>query len=167
MEKEQNKIKKDLESNSNKIVHLGFIEDAITKMTQYSISFKEWTVGIIVALFALTVNKDINKVVLIVTSVAIIIVFMVLDMYYLWQERKFRILYDLVRNKKEKEIDFSMSTNKPQLKEFCKNYNNGKLLKILNFFYTFCSPSIWAFYSIIALVCVFLFLSGAKFGGGI
>lgn len=48
MEKEKQKQKENNEyklSNDNKIAHLEFIENTINKMTQYSISFKEWTVG--------------------------------------------------------------------------------------------------------------------------
>ena len=64
MEKEKQKQKENNEyklSNDNKIAHLKFIENTINKMTQYSISFKEWTVGGIVALFSFTADKDINN----------------------------------------------------------------------------------------------------------
>lgn len=40
-----------------------------------------------------------------------LLVFWILDAYYLWQEQLFRAVYDSIRQKSEDEIDFEM---KPQ-----------------------------------------------------
>lgn len=40
-----------------------------------------------------------------------------LDAYYLMLEKKFRLLYDNVRTKDEKEIDYSMSFNDINIKD--------------------------------------------------
>ena len=37
-----------------------------------------------------------------------LLVFWILDAYYLWQERLFRAVYDSIRQKSEDEIDFEM-----------------------------------------------------------
>ena len=60
------------------------------------------------ALFALSAsNSDISFIFLAYIPVA---VFWWLDGYFLWEESKFRALYDHVRQLKESEIDFSMDT---------------------------------------------------------
>ncbi len=168
MEKEKQKQKENNEyklSNDNKIAHLEFIENTINKMTQYSISFKEWTVGVIVALFSFTADKDINKLVLTCASIAIVITFMALDMFYLWQERKYRILYNIVRNQDEQEINFSMSTCKDELKKYCEEKKDKKGIKNLKYLYAIHSKSIFLFYLIIIVVCILLFIFGASCGG--
>lgn len=153
------------ETSDNKIAHLEFIENTIAKMTQYSVSFKEWTVGIIVALFAFTANKDINIWVLTSASIAIVITFMSLDMFYLWQERKYRILYNFVRNQNESSVNFSMSTNVKELKKYCEDTKDEKGIKNLRYLYAIHSKSIFPFYLVLIGVCILLFVFGAATGG--
>ncbi len=100
----------------NKLKHLEFIQGAINRMSGNSFLLKGWSVTLGAALFALAA-KDANF-----KFVAIayypILVFWVLDGYFLYQERLFRALYDKVRNTRESEIDFSMNTG-----EFKKGRN--------------------------------------------
>ena len=48
-----------MDEQKNKIAHLSFIEDNISKMTQYCVNLKGWLVAILVGLFALTISKSI------------------------------------------------------------------------------------------------------------
>lgn len=50
-----------MDEQKNKIAHLSFIEDNISKMAQYCVNLKGWLVAILVGLFALTINSTIDR----------------------------------------------------------------------------------------------------------
>lgn len=92
----------------NKLKHLEFIQSAIARLGNNSFFLKGWAVTLVAALFALAA-KDSNKKYVVVAYFPVV-VFWILDAYFLSQERRFRNLYDGVRAKKEDEIDFSMDS---------------------------------------------------------
>ena len=71
----------------NKRSHLNMIQQVITRMGSNSFSLKGWTVGMIVAIYAFAGNNA-HKAVII--TLIPLIVFWILDSYYLTLERKFR-----------------------------------------------------------------------------
>ena len=83
----------------NKREHLNMIQNIINRMGNNSFALKQWSVGIMVAIYAFA-GENFHKAV-IVTLVPLII-FWLLDTYYLILERKYRYLYDDVRKKEEK-----------------------------------------------------------------
>lgn len=91
----------------NKRKHLEFIHGVINRMARCSFLVKGWCITLVSALIALSVKED-KASLLIVTSIPIII-FWILDGFFLYQERLYRSLYNEVRNKKEEQIDFSMN----------------------------------------------------------
>lgn len=94
----------------NKRKHLEFIQGAINRMAGNLFFLRGWTITLIAALFALFVkgtNAD-----YIFIAYFLVIIFWILDGYFLSQERLFRALYDHVRKLDEKEIDFSMNVSK-------------------------------------------------------
>ena len=93
-----------------KINHLEMIQGVVNRMAQCSFMLKGWSVTLVVALLALSVATS-QKIALILVSFIPLIVFWILDGYYLWQERLFRALYNHVRKLNENEIDFSMDTS--------------------------------------------------------
>ena len=93
----------------NKLKHLEMIQGVINRMAQCSFMLKGWSVTLVAALLALSVATK-QKIALMSVSFLPLIVFWILDGYYLCQERLFRSLYDSIRTKDEKEIDFSMDT---------------------------------------------------------
>lgn len=93
---------------SNKHKHLEFIQATVNRMAASLFLLKGWAITLIAALFALAA-KDANKSYMIVAYFSLF-VFWILDGYFLSQERRFRALYDSVRNLTEEEIDFSMDT---------------------------------------------------------
>lgn len=93
---------------SNKHKHLEFIQASITRMSGNLFLLKGWSVTLIAALFALAA-KDTNKAYVVVAYFPLFI-FWFLDGYFLAMERRFRSLYEHVRQLKEEEIDFSMNT---------------------------------------------------------
>lgn len=99
--------------SEKKIKHLEFIQNIITRMNQNSFLIKGWAVTLISALLALYANN--GKKLFVLISVFPVAVFMLLDSYYLWQERKFRCLYNkIILSSQEEQIPlFSMNTNFP------------------------------------------------------
>lgn len=97
-------------ANENKIKHLEFIQNVITRMNSNSFIIKGWCVTLVAALFALGA-KDSNVNLAIIVYI-VIPSFWVLDGFFIIREKNFRELYNQVRLKDEKDIDFSM-TPKP------------------------------------------------------
>lgn len=101
--------------NDNKLKHLEFIQNVITRMNSNSFLIKGWTVTLISALFALSA-KDANLR-SVVISYIVIPAFWVLDGFFLSQERQYRGLYEKIRKIEPEDIKFQMDVN---------DYNNGK-----------------------------------------
>lgn len=93
---------------SNKHKHLEFIQASISRMSGNLFLLKGWSITLIAALFALAA-KDTNRAFIVVAYFPLFI-FWFLDGYFLSMERRFRSLYEQVRQLKEEEIDFSMNT---------------------------------------------------------
>lgn len=122
-----------------KISHLNMIQSIITRMGNNSFALKGWAVGIMVAVYAFAGNSNVKAV---IVTLMPLIVFWFIDAYYLMLERKFRCLYDDVRIKDEKDIDFSMNPNNVKI--------NLDEVKKYGFFSIFFSKSVLPFY----LVCI-------------
>jgi hypothetical protein len=110
-------------------------------MASNSFLLKGWSVTLVAALFALAA-KDSNKKYIVVAYFPVL-VFWILDAYFLSQERYFRDLYDAIRVKKEEEINFSMET-KPVVE--------GKPGWIAAFF----SKTLFIFYGSMVLLMIFV-----------
>lgn len=93
----------------NKQKHLEFIQAVINRMAGNSFLLKGWAITLVAALFALSA-KDTNQSYIFIAYFPVII-FWILDGYFLSQERLFRDLYNHVRKLDEKEVDFSMDTS--------------------------------------------------------
>lgn len=128
-----------MENNQDKISHLQMIQSIVDRMGKNSFSLKGWAVGVMVAIYAFA-GQNYNKAV-IVTLIPLII-FWILDSYYLMLERKYRRLYDEVRLKENNKIDFDMNFNNVSLKM--------KEIKKFEFIRNFFSKTEWQFY----LVCI-------------
>jgi hypothetical protein len=93
-----------------KLKHLEFIQNVITRMNTNSFLIKGWSVTLVSALFALAA-KDANMRFMPISFIAIL-AFWILDGFFLATERRYRALYEEVRHKDEKDIDFSMNAEK-------------------------------------------------------
>lgn len=98
---------------NNKTSHLQMIQDNITRMGQNSFQIKGWAVGIIIAIFSFAGNQ--NDIRSILFTVIPLIVLWFLDSYYLLLERKFRLLFDDMRNNNQ-DSNFNMNFNSIKLK---------------------------------------------------
>src|SRR3989344_7983651 len=101
----------------NKQKHIEFIQTVMNRMAGNSFLLKGWAITLVAALFALSA-KDTNQSYIFIAYFPVII-FWILDGYFLSQERLFRDLYNYVRKLKEEEIDFSMDIS--EYKKFKKN----------------------------------------------
>jgi len=117
---------------SNKQKHLEFLQGAINRMAGNLFLLKGWTVTLIAALFALSA-KDANQAYAAVAYYPLL-VFWVLDGYFLSQERCFRSLYDHVRTLDEISIDYSMDT-RPYRTIFRNTWIGSMLSKTLLVYY--------------------------------
>ena len=95
----------------NKRKHLEFIQNIISRMSGNLFFLRGWTITLITGLFALSASKGTYDG-YILLAYFLLLIFWVLDGYFLSQERKFRCLYDEVRKLDEEKIDFSMNTRK-------------------------------------------------------
>ena len=107
---------------ANKIKHLEFIQATITRMNQNSFQIKGWMITIVSALLALYANS--KNVMYIFIAVVPVIVFWMLDAYYLQQERKFRGIYNDVAGISSEDSnivikDFEMPIQKYQCGQYC------------------------------------------------
>ena len=92
----------------SKLKHLEIIQGVINRMAGNSFLLKGWAITLVAALFALFA-KDNNHAYILIAYLPVII-FWILDGYFLSQERLLCNLYDDVRKFDEKEINFSMDT---------------------------------------------------------
>ena len=91
-----------------KMKHLELIQGVVNRLSTNSFLLKGWSVVLVSALFALSAG-DSNPAFVFLAYIPAF-VFWGLDGYFIWEEKKFRKLYDRVRQFEETEIDFSMDT---------------------------------------------------------
>lgn len=135
--------------SDEKIKYLEFIQNIVTRMNQNSFMIKGWTVAIVSALLALYADKENELFILI--SIFPVLIFMFLDSYYLWQERKFRHLYNKVLEENESK----------QIKLFSMNTNVGNdCCKICYFKALFSVIEVWFYFPIMLGLVALYFLKG-------
>jgi hypothetical protein len=131
-------------SVDEKLKHLEFIQAAIARMATNSFLFKGWSVTIAAGLAAFAAVD--SRAALLVIALVSTLMFWGLDGYYLWLERAFIDIHNLVAVKKEDElIDFNMRPDR-------KN-------ALARWFKTCWRPHLWVFYgAIIAIDVAGIFL---------
>ena len=132
--------------SEEKLKHLEFIQNIITRMNTNSFQIKEWTVTIasaMLAIYAATKNSYFMLVGIFPTCV-----FWFLDTYYLTQERKFRGLYDDVAGVSDTPKQIKLFAMRPDL------YTGGKY----SYWDVFWSTTIWKLYVSIIIILSGLFI---------
>lgn len=92
----------------NTIAHLGFIQSIISRMGTNSFLLKGWSVTLVAAIFALSA-KDANYN-FVLLSYFPVIIFWILDAYFLHQELLYRKLFEEVAGGRIQSIDFTLNT---------------------------------------------------------
>jgi hypothetical protein len=98
-----------VDDDGAKQLHLQMIQTVINRLANSSFLLKGWSVVLVSGLFALAA-KD-TKPLFAYIAYFPCAVFWALDGYFLWQERRYRGLYDAVRQVEPKNIDYSMDTS--------------------------------------------------------
>jgi hypothetical protein len=126
-------------STDNKIQHLQFIQNVIARMSTTSAVIKGFSITVTIGIctqITTDMMDDCAKFTLLLPLLAL----MLLDTYYLYLERNYRIFYDEIREEKL-PADFSMS-----LSNITKE----------NYFNCLKSISIWLFYAFVFLIHIIL-----------
>jgi hypothetical protein len=93
-----------------KIEHLKLIQAIITRMAGNLFFLKGWTITLVVGFLALIATKDVNPIFSLVPFLPIII-FWILDGYFLSMERRYIGLYKHVCKLDSEKIDFSLNAD--------------------------------------------------------
>jgi len=91
------------------------IQGVITRMASNSFMLKGWAVTLVAGTFVLSA-KDSNSLFFLIAYIPILM-FWVLDSYYLQLERKYRVLYNKVTEQKPDEIDFKLTAGKSRAED--------------------------------------------------
>ena len=137
-----------MEYDKNK--HLEFIQNVVTRMNSNSFQIKTWTISIVTGLFAIYAAT--NNPLFISICLLPILLFWILDSYYLVQERKFRGLYDDVAM----DIKIKSETNPYNLN--IGKYKKGKY----RFLSVFFSVSMILLYLPLIIVIIWTFICVTK-----
>lgn len=133
-----------------KVEYLQMIQEPICRMSTISAIFKGFAATIVAGISAIAYES--TNLWVLGLSFLPVLAFAMLDIYYLILERKFRFLFDQVRNGKQ-EIDFSMKlTNKPLEIIEAK----ATVLDCVK------SPAIYLFYPLMLLILIVVFILKCK-----
>ena len=99
----------------DKLEHLKMIQDIITRMANNSFHLKGWAITLVTGIFAISAWNDLGTGFYCLIYIPLI-VFWILDTYYLQQERLYRALYDRVRKMDDHELNACNYSMKPPLK---------------------------------------------------
>lgn len=136
----------------NKLKHLEFIQNVITRMNSNSFVIKGWTITIVSAVLAIFATIQIDYILLI--GVIPIVLFWFLDAYYLTQEKLFRCLYNKTIQENSVIPLFNM-----EIPEECKNKSDNSYCSV------FFSKTIWPLYLSILIIVIIGFFSFRSFNG--
>lgn len=138
---------------SEKVQYLQMIQSSISRMSTSSALFKGFS-ATIVAGISLISYKDQHLIVVALSFIPVVI-FFVLDVYYLQLERRMRYLFDMVRVG-VKDCDFCLKP--PKIEDIPKgDINEWELSK----WQCFCSHSIkWFYPTMLAILIIIIILKG-------
>lgn len=103
------------------IKHLEMIQGVINRLAHNSFLIKGWSVAILSAGVIFIVRSGVQQEFLMLAFLMPVVIFWILDSYYLRQERLFRSLYDEVRGRET--TDFSMDISPHMGKPANKRWN--------------------------------------------
>ena len=132
--------------SDGKIEYLQMIQEPICRMSTISAIFKGFAATIVAGISLISYST--TSVLILGLSFLPVLAFVILDVYYLKLERKFRFLFEQVRMDKL-EIDFSMKLTNDPLEIISAKARTWDCIK---------SPSIYLFYPLMLLILVAVFV---------
>ncbi len=140
--------------NTNKVIHLGMIQEVIGRFSKNSFTIKSWNITLLTAFIAYGLQADISEDNILVVTIAFTLGFMFLDWYYLNLEKSYRNLYKAVRSiENDDGIDFRMEFH------FEKDKSSEYRVKKTRLFYGITRPVIYSFYGIEIIFLIIFLLS--------
>lgn len=136
------------------VEYLQMIQNTVSRMSTASALFKGFTATIVAGFIAITFNQ--YSIAELLLPLLIVAGFISMDVYYLQLERRFRFLYEEVRNK-EHPVDFSLEP--PEVKSIAdKDPNNKSRVKLSACIFTrsillFYGPVLIAYILLLACKC--------------
>lgn len=132
--------------NEDKVGYLQLIQEPICRMSTISAIFKGFAATIVAGIAV--ISYDDVSIVVLGLSFLPVLVFAIIDIYYLSLERKFRFLYNEVVNDK-RDIDYSLNLalTKGEMKK--AKATVWQCVK---------SPSIWLFYPLLIMILIVVFV---------
>ncbi len=94
-------------TEESKVKHLEFIQSIISRMAQNSFQAKAWGITVVTALLAFCLSNESLDMRSIAIDIACVVVglFGLVDMYYLYLERGYRELYNIVAGIKDTDTE--------------------------------------------------------------
>ena len=130
-----------MDDRNQVVEHIKIIQQIINRMSSAMLSVKTLSLVVFSLLVGLAAKDKIS--IIFIVLYPLLLLFMFFDMFYLWQERLFRNLYDEIRS--SEKTNFSMDTK--------------IFIKTTKYFYCIKSIVIWPFYlSLIIINTIILFL---------
>jgi len=137
-----------VKNDENKRLHIQMIEDVINRMSSNSFLIKGWSLTILgglITVYLANINKPMSYLILLL-CLSFCLMFWVSDTFYLREERYFRNLYDVVRKKDEKDIDFSMQPIRSGESFLCCMMRPIFLMSYLPIFIVIMGALLWVLY---------------------
>lgn len=134
-----------VDGSEKRLAYLQMVQSAIDRMSTMSAIFKGFTATVITGVAAVSFTNISKWVVLL--SMVPILCFFVIDMYYLSLERRFRYLFNQIRNNYN-DVDYDMDP--PKIKKEDKKDAGDRCIDYLR------SPSIYLFYYIVIVVAILI-----------
>lgn len=109
--------------SADKIKHLEMIQGVISRMSSNSFKLKGWAITVLSALYAYYMTHSTCSILFIILIV--ILLFGILDTYYLYLEKGFIDLYNEVRLDQDDNTDFRIEPRKLDFRDFIKVFCNS------------------------------------------
>ncbi len=128
--------------------YISLLQENINRMASNCTNCKTWLITIVSALCALQLANDAIKEYLWITLIPTVL-FLVLDAYYLGQEKRFRDIeaYFVEKIKSGEDVLPELYTFKPRGEHICKYFWKGLF-----------SPSTWVMYTTIAIIILLIII---------
>ena len=124
-----------MDNKTRVVKHLGAIQGVISRLAHDSFLVKGWSMTLLAAGVIFITRGEARSDFVILAFIVPVFGFWLLDAYFLWHERLFRLLYNKVR--REEATDFSMDLieYKGERKDRLKDFKRSLFSCTLNLFY--------------------------------
>ena len=105
----------------SKLKILELIQGIVNRMSSNSFTLKGWAVTLVAAIFVLS-SDDVDKEYFVLLVLIPILMFWILDAYYLMKERAYIKLYNKTRTIEPERIDFELATEQSSFCDYIKSF---------------------------------------------